>query len=205
MAYAKKTLLDLKQSLADRHDSGTVPTSSATLSFWVRLLNKGVNYCADRLRLVKSTILTTSSGTIALPDDFIAINKVFNSSNTEYYQVDGDGKGQQTGSVFWVTGNHADGYYLNTPTDEAYTVYYSFRPSEMSSDTDECIIPDPEAVVAYAYSMLRRSETDPIGDAEQSLQECDSRLAELQDAKSINDNFSGLRTMDSATTKFYWE
>ena len=77
MAYTKKTLADLLQGIADRHDSGVLPTSSADLSFWTRLLNKGQAYCADRLRLEKNTSLTTVSGTIALPDDFLVINRVF--------------------------------------------------------------------------------------------------------------------------------
>jgi len=97
----------------------------------------------------------------------------------------------QTGYVYWITGNHTDGFYLNTPTNATYTVEYAFKPVEMSSSSDVCIIPDPEAVVAYAYSFLRRSETDPIGDADKALQECDTRLTELQDAYSINSNFTG--------------
>jgi hypothetical protein len=204
MPYAKKTLADLKQSLADRHDSGTLPTASATLSFWVRLLNRGVNYCADKLRLEKKKDYTTASGTIVLDDDFLVVNSVF-LDDSAYAQVDANDKEQQSGTVYWITGNHVDGFYLNTPTDDTFTVYYSFKPVEMAADVDECIIPDPEAVVAYAYSFLRRSETDPIGDAEQALQECDARLSELQDAKGINENFTGFRTMDSATSKYFWE
>jgi hypothetical protein len=205
MPYAKKTLADLKQSLADRHDSGTLPTASATLALWVRLLNRGVNYCADKLRLEKSTALTTASGTIALPDDFLVVNRVFNSDNNEYYMVDSHDKTLHTGSVYWITGNHFDGFYLNAPSDLILTVYYSFKPVEMSADADECIIPDPEAVVAYAYSFLRRSETDPIGDAQQALEECDNRLAEMQDAYGINQNFTGIKTTEELSTKYSWE
>jgi hypothetical protein len=203
--YVKKTLADLKQSLADRHDAGTLPTAAATLTFWTRLLNRGVNYCCDKLRLTKSTTLTTASGTIAMPDDFLVINRVFDSSNNEQSQVAQDDLAQHTGSVFWITGNHTDGFYLNSPADKAYTVEYSFKPTELSSDSDICIIPDPEAVVAYAYSFLRRSETDPIGDADTALQECDNRLAELQDANSINNNFSGFVIPDVISTKYSWE
>jgi hypothetical protein len=191
MAYAKSTLADLKQSLADRHDSGILPTDSATLTFWTRLLNKGQAYCADKLRLTKPTSLTTSSGVIALPDDFIAIARIFEGEN-EYAQIGIDEVPyQEEAYVYWITGNHDTGFILNTANDVALTVIYSYRVADMSSDSDECVIPDPEAVVAYAYSFLRKSETDPIGDADASLQECDNRLTEIQSVQNINDGGLG--------------
>lgn len=186
MAYTKKTLSDLKVSLSDKHDSGTLPTDAATLAYWTRLLNEGMAYCADILRLSKSTSLTTSSGTIALPDDFILVDKVVNASNVELSEInqsDSDGAG---GTVFWITGNHSSGFYLNTPTDETYTVYYTYRPAEMSSNSDVCIIPDPEAVVLYAYSKLRMAETDPLGDADKSMGEANRRISELADQMQLN-------------------
>ena len=191
MAYTKKTLADLKQSLCDRHDSGVLPTDSATLTFWTRLLNRGQAYCADKLRLTKSTSLTTVSGTIALPDDFIAIERVFEGT-TEHVQIGiGDVASQDTDLYFWITGNHDSGFSLNTEEDVALTVIYSYRVPEMTTNIDECVIPDPEAVVAYAYSFLRKSETDPIGDADSALQECDNRLIEIQSVQNINDGGIG--------------
>ena len=195
MAYTKKTFLGLKQSLSDRHDSGVLPTASATLSFWGRLLNRGMVYCSDKLRLAKEATLTTVSGTIALPDDFLVINKVFKGT-TPLALISQDDNEFKNGLVYWISGNHTDGFYLNTTDDETYTVEYSFRPAEMVADGEVCIIPDPEAVVSYAYAMLRKSETDPIGDADAALAECDTRLAEIQDAYSINTGFTGFTTMD---------
>jgi hypothetical protein len=205
MAYTKKTLSDLQQSLADRHDSGTVPTDASILAFYTRWLNKGQAYCVDKLRLVKSTSLTTASGTIALPDDFLVIKEVYGSDNTPLTQVNQDDKLAQSGLVFWITGNHLDGFSLNTTTDKTYTVRYSFKPAEMSASGDECIIPDPEAVVAYAYSFIRKSETDPVGDASSALQECDARLVEMQDALNINNAFSGFIIPEQVTNKYSWE
>lgn len=193
--YTKKTLADLKQSLADRHDSGVLPTVAATLAFWTRLLNRGVNYCADKMRMAKDATLTTSSGTIALPDDFLVVNSV-NKSDTPLSQVDATDLQSQTAETFWITGNHFDGFYLNTGEDETYTVNYSFKPAEMTTDSDICIIPDPEAVVAYAYAMLRKSETDPINDADKALGECDTRIVEMIDADSINNNFQGFNILN---------
>lgn len=205
MAYTPKTLSDLRTSLADRHDSGVLPTSSATLSFWDRLLNRGQAYCADRLRLEKSTSLTTVSGTIALPDDFLVINRIYDADSNEQSPVDKDDKACQVGATYWIKGNQTDGFSLNTPYDKAYTVHYSFKPAEMSLTTDVCMIPDPEAVVAYAYGMLRKSETDPIEDADESIAECDSRLMEMQSTQTINDNFVGFRIDNSVDNKYSWE
>ena len=189
--YTKKTLTELQQSVADRHDSGVIPTSSVTLSFWARLLNRGQAYLADRLRLEKKEDYTTVNGTIALADDFLVIHRVYEGDD-EYTQVDKDDTDHQIGSVYWITGNHYSGFSINTPSDVTVTAYYSFKVAEMVSGTDECIIPDPEAVVAYAYGMLRKSETDPIEDANESLAEADRRLAEMQSVQTINDNFNGL-------------
>lgn len=205
MAYAKKTLADLKQSLADRHDSGTLPSDADTLNFWTRLLNKGQAYCADKLRLLKSTTLTTSSGSVSLPDDFLTISRVWNSSNNELAPVDQEDLAAHVAGTFWITGNHFDDFKLNTTEDKTYTVEYSFRPSEMVQNTDECIIPDPEAVVAHAYSMLRKSETDPIEDSAESMQECNDRLNEMISASNVNNNFTGFIQPDAITTKFSWE
>lgn len=192
MTYAKSTLATLQQSLADRHDAGVLPTSSATLAFWTRLLNRGIEYCADRLRLEKSTSLTTSSGSVALPTDFLLVKRVFTDDETELYQIDPDDVAtQDNGLAYWITGNHTDGFTFNVADDDTYTVYYAFKPSPLSSSSDICVIPDPEAVVSYAYGMLRKSETDPLEDAEASLRECDSRLMEIQSAQNLNNNFTG--------------
>lgn len=187
MPYAKKTLADLKQSLADKHDSGTLPTDSATLTYWTRLLNEGQAYCADILRLSKSTSLTTSSGTVALPDDFLLINKVVNSDYSELSQISFEDSSGVEDLVYWIKGDHTSGFSLNTPDDATYTVFYAYRPSPMSGATDVCIIPDPEAVVLYAYSKLRKAETDPLGDADSSMGEARKRLDELVSQYQMNE------------------
>lgn len=192
MAYTVKTLTELHNSLADRHDSGITPTSSATLAYWTRLLNRAVAYCADKMRMVKSKDYTTSSGTIALDADFLTIAMVF-EDELELIQVDQEYIPAQVAGTYWIEGNHFDGFTLNTTEDKTYTVVYSFRPEDMVNGTDKCIIPDPEAVVARAYGMLRRAETDPLEDADSALQECDDRLSEVQSAQNTNENFIGFR------------
>ena len=189
MPFTKKTLQDCLQGIADRHESnGVIPSSSAITSFWTRVLNRGVAYCADRLRLTKSTSLTTVSGTIALPDDFIIATDVFTASEEPLVRVDPDNLVAHTNGTFWITGNQTDGFFLNTTEDATYTVKYSFKPVEMSATSDKCIIPDIEAVVAYAYGLIRRTESDPFEDAETAIRECDTRLAEIQSQSSINSN-----------------
>jgi len=176
--YAKKTLLDLQQFIADKHDSGTLPTDTSTLSYWTRLLNNAQDYIADRLKLVKDTDLTTVSGTIALPDDFVSIKKVIND-DVVIAQIDKENANGLTGNIYWLKGNHKDGYSLNTPEDDTFTVYYVYNLAPLTLNTDECIIPDPMAVAIYAYAKLRQAETDPLEDANQSLGEAEARIIEM--------------------------
>ena len=76
--YSVKTLADLKQSISDRHDNGTVPTNSTILARYVRLLNRGVNYCADRMRLTTSDNITVAAvGNIS----FASLQSVRNKLN----------------------------------------------------------------------------------------------------------------------------
>lgn len=189
--YQLKTLADLKTSLSDRHDNGVVPTNTTVLARYVRLLNRGVEYCAEQLRLEKSASIVVASGVGDLPDDFIIINSVFDSDDNRYTMIGADDVESQTGFVYWVTGNQTDGFVLNTPNDGTFTVFYSFRPSPLSSNTDICLIPDIEAPVAYAYAMLRKSESDPFEDAERALQECDSRISEMASQYAINTDAIG--------------
>lgn len=200
MAYTVKTLANCLQSLADRHDAGVLPTSSSITTYWTRLLNNAQNYCADRLRLVKSTSLTTVSGVIAFPDDFMVIQNVVDADDRSWSLIASDESENAAGTVYWITGNQVDGFTLNIPsgTDYTFTVYYAFRPAEMVSNSDECIIPDIEAVVARAYAMLRMAETDPLEDADKSFGECDRRLSEIEMQKSSNEGGVAFTLQDNA-------
>lgn len=191
MAYAPKTLSDMKQSLADRHDNGTVPTNSTILARYVRLLNRGVEYCADKLRITKETTVTVTSGVGDLPVDFIVANNVFDSSGNEYFPIGQEQVAYRLGLRYWITGNQTDGFVLNTPTDGVFTVQYAFRPAPLVDNADICLIPDIEAPVAYAYAMLRKGESDPFEDSELSLQECDDRIAEMASSYASNQNVTG--------------
>lgn len=185
--YAKKTLSNLLQSVADKHDGGDLPSDSATIAFWTRLLNEGQDYCASKLKLNKETPLTTVSGEIALPDDFKTIQRVFKDEE-ELIQIPYDKSIGVMGLYYWITGNHLDGFKLNTPEDATYTVIYQFRVAEMVNNTDVCVIPDPQAVVLYAYAKIRMSESDPLEDATPSMDEADRRIDEIREDIILNDN-----------------
>lgn len=190
MAYAKKTLAGLRQSLADRHNNGTVPTSSTVLALWDRILNRGKDYCARKLALNSPTTLTTSSGTVVCPTAFLMVKEVYNSDEEKITRINETESTGAEGNVYWISGNHQSGFYFNVPSDndDTYTVHQAVHFEDMVNTTDICIIPDEEAVVAYAYSFLRRSEADPFEDADLSLQECDSRLAEVISVQNSNEN-----------------
>jgi hypothetical protein len=202
MSYAISTLTDLHQMLADKISAGVVPTSSVKLAYWTRMLNDGQQYCADRLRLTTSTSLTTTgatsttSGTIALPDNFVMIEKVIDSNGTQLQQINKeDSANIELVDAFWITGTHSN-WVLNTPTNDTYTVWYVYRLAPMVNTTDECLIPDPLAVVCYAYSKLRMAQTDPLQDADKELGESNRRCDEIVSAYIFNET-GGLKwTLD---------
>lgn len=151
------------------------------------MLNDGQDYCVRRLNQKKSTSLTTTSGSVALPDDFKSIEEVVDEDGNQLAQISKEDSASASGSCFWVTGNHLDGYTLNTPDDVQYTVWYSFHPAKMVNTTDECIISDPVAVVCYAYSKLRMAQTDPLEDADKEMSECERRINEMEFHEIKND------------------
>lgn len=200
MAFTTKTLSDLKQSLADRHEAGTLPTDSATLAYWVRLLNRAKDYCADRLKLTKGASVTTSGGTATLADDFLADVALVTEGGLTWELIAKEQSDMAGPLVYWITGNQDSRFTLNTATgqDQTFTHYYVYRPEDMSADADECVIPDSEAVVARAYGMLRMAEFDPAEDADKSLAECDRRLDEIIYQRNLNDGPQGMTIQANA-------
>lgn len=172
-----QTLLNLQQSLADRHDSGKLPTDSTKLALWTRHFNRGKNYCAKQLSLQKTASVVVASGTGTLPTDFYAGTDDVYLDGVQFVQDDAENI--HSGNVFWIDGSETGGYTFNSLTDGTYDVTYLYLPADMVNTSDICPIPDGEAVVAYAYAMIRKSETDPIGDVKDTLQEVDSRITDM--------------------------
>lgn len=186
MAYAKSTFSQLQLSFAYRYGASSIAELS-NLAQVKHFLNKGVQYCASELKIVKQSTVTVTSGTGTLPTEFKAVERVYDSSNNELKQISKEKSEGVTGLYFWITGNHLDGFVLNVPADGDYDVYHTFYPSDMVNDADICIIPDAEAVVAYCYGMIRKSETDPLEDADKALSECDNRLTSMKGDMTEND------------------
>lgn len=182
MAFTKSDLSDLKQSLADRHDSGVLPTDSTTVAYWIRLLNRGKDYCVDKLQIAPATSsTTTTSGTATLSDAFAFPSAVYTSGNVEVPQIKAEESEGRSDLCYWIAGDWESGFTFNVPTgyDDTYTIYRADKYEDMSADADICPVSDPEAVVAYAYSMLRKAETDPLDDADAAMAECERRIDEM--------------------------
>lgn len=197
MSYSKTTFSNLQLSLAYRYGENAIPSSgTSNRNFW---LNKAVQYMTDKLGLKKSATVTVSSGTGSLPTDYKDPVQVINSNDVEYKRVNQELYNDYSSSdtVYCITGNHKDGWTLKVPSDGDYTVYYHFFPEDMSDDSDICIIPDGEAVVAYAYAMLRKSETDPLGDAGDALAEAEQRLTDMIYNQQRQDRPLKFRILDS--------
>lgn len=176
MAYAKTTYTQLQLSLAYKYGEDAIPSSgTANRNHW---LNKAVQYIADRLKLQKNASVVVSSGSGNMPTDFKTIIRVVDSDNVQWEQVNKEDYDSVTSpaQVFTISGNHLDGYTLKTKDDGTFTIHYYFHPDDMSASSDVCIIPDGEAVVCYSYAMLRKSETDPLGDAQSNLDEMERRI-----------------------------
>ena len=189
MAYSKKTFGDLKQSLADRHDSGVLPTDTATLNYWARLLNRAKDYCVDYLEITEGVSVTTTNATAALATAFISPSVILNSDDQEVGLISQEQSGNASGPMCWITGDWDSGFTFNVPTgmDDTYTIYAKSEYEDMDADADVCPIDDAEAVVAHAYSMLRKAETDPLDDADEAMAECRRRLDTIKGQMSQRD------------------
>lgn len=195
--YTRPTFLDCKLSLAYRYGELAVPQSGdSNRNHWI---NKSVEYFCQHLFSKKETAVV-ADGTVDLPDDFRNIKDriIYDADENPYKQISEDDQFKYGGQgyVFWISGNPSDGYVLNTFTDGTFTYFYRFFPVPMSGNTDTCIIPDVEAVSAYAYAYLRKSETDPLGDADKALNEAETRLRDMIHDKTQNENDLIMKTLD---------
>ena len=199
MAYAKSTFEDLLLSLSYRYgESSTPPSGIENRKYW---LNRGVNYVLDRLKPVQTDTITVASGVCDLTSgagttlDFRSFVSLLDSNNHSIQIVSPDQYAHAEGNVCSITGNHTSGFTLNVKTDGTYTLWYRFYPSDMTADGDVCIVSDPEAVVAFAYAQIRRSETDPLGDVDKNLQECEDRINNMAEELSRNEGALTFKTL----------
>lgn len=196
MAYIKATLADLDLAFAYRYGESAAPSDSVKLAKRRHFFNRAVQYIADKLQLTKSSTVTVSSGTGSLPTDFKGMIRVEDGDGSQYLPVNKEESNPASGLIYWITGDHASGLSLNTKKDGNFTVFYEYFPSPMENTTDVCIIQDPEAVVAYAYGMVRKSETDPLQDADKALTECETRIQQMGKAMSENSGDFKMETLN---------
>jgi len=187
MAYTKSTFGDIQLSVAYRYGETALPDSGDdNRKFWI---NKGIEYCINQMKLRKTTNVVVASGEVALDDDFKVFTELRNSGNAPIALTPEKDYNAYSDSmlVCAVTGNYSIGHTLKVKVDGTYALTYEFFPAKMVDLTDICVIPDMEAVAAYAYAMLRKSETDPLEDAEINIREADNRIAEMNRDLGVND------------------
>lgn len=191
MAYAKQTFNDVLTSVAYRYGETSVPASG--IDNWKHWANKGVEYCAERLDLKKSVSITTINDVCVLNAsitdpamDFKSVSKLVDVNGRVIPISNNYERKVASAYTFSLTGDHATGITLHA-ADGTYTLYYNFYPAPMVSLTDVCIIPDGEAVSAFVYAQIRRSETDPLNDVEKNLQEVENRINKMSEELSKNE------------------
>ena len=113
---------------------------------------------------VKTDDITLAAGVATLPSDFnplwnISDARIVASSDNDdniFTQIRPEDRDSYTSDdyVFWITYDTAtDTYIFNSKTlTGTVTIYYNFSPSDLSSGTDVCIIPDVEATSYLAAS-----------------------------------------------------
>lgn len=192
MSYAKSTFNDILLSMSYRYGETSVPSSGIdNRKYWI---NRGIEFCVEQMDMQKSVSVVVTSGVADLnvstanpAPDFKSVVELRDSSDQKYTRVRSDEYAKRIGNVYCITGNHADGFVLNAKNDDTFTLHYRFYTTPLLNLTDVCIIPDPEAVAAYAYAQIRMSETDPLEDAQKNMDECKERIASMSENISRNE------------------
>lgn len=200
MAYSKPTFNDILLSLSYRYGESAVPSSGIdNRKYWA---NRGVEFIIDRLRVNKNVSVPVSSGVCNLSvstadpaPDFKSFSQLLDSDGYAYDIVDKEAYTKSSGRICCITGDHNTGYILNVKADGTYTLYYQFYVSPLVNSSDICSVPDAEAVAAYAYSQLRLSETDPLGDANANMQECLTRIDKMAEDMARNEGPLTFKTL----------
>ena len=179
MTYAKPTFGDMQLSLAYRYGETAIPSSgTANRNYWI---NRGVHYVLDKIKPLKSVSVVVSGGeyNLSATIDFKSADKLLDSQSNEYSGVAPDKYAQVEGN--WYT---IDNGILKAKSNDTFTMWYRYFPDTLTTTADVCPFTDSEAPVAYAYAMLRKSETDPLEDADKNMTECEERIKLMQ----INEN-----------------
>jgi hypothetical protein len=198
--YAKPTFNEILLSLSYRYGESSVPAAGIdNRKYWI---NRGIEFIVDKLRIRKNVTVTVASGVCSLSAttaepayDFKSFSQLLDSNGQEVPIVDREEYVEQGGQACCITGSHDTGFTLNVKTDGTYTLYYEFYISPLVNTTDICIVTDPEAVAAYAYSQIRMSETDPLEDAGKNMDECLNRIQRMAEDISRNEGPLTFKTL----------
>lgn len=136
-------------------------------NFGKRNINAAISDIVNRYPFswnVASTTLTLSSGTADMPNNFnprwglmdarIVVSDDNNDTVFTQVPIYERDKYSSDDYVFWITPDiSGDKYVFNTKTQTGtVTIYYYYVPTELSSDSDKCAVPDTEAVSYLAAS-----------------------------------------------------
>ena len=113
---------------------------------------------------LNTTTLTLSAGTASLPSDFNPIWGIYDArvstagqGNDNVFELIDVKDRDYFGSIdynYWLT-NSSGTYTFNTPIQTGtVTIYYYSLPTDLSGTTDNCIVPDGEAVAYLAASKM---------------------------------------------------
>jgi len=139
-----------------------------------------------------STAGSLSTGSFALSADYLPqwhledARIVTSSSSDDDYiftEISVKDRDQYTTSdyVYWLTYNTSTSVYNFNSLTQSGTVpyYYHFRPADMSSDSDECIVPDGEAVAYLAASKINALDPATKANSDKYLEEAMRRIENM--------------------------
>jgi hypothetical protein len=136
-----------------------------------------------------STDLTLAAGTSNLPSTYNPKWRIYDaritasstSDDNIFTEIDPKDRDRYGSSdyVYWIT-NNAGTFVFNTPTQTGtVTIYYYTLPTDLSGDSDACVVPDAEAVALMAASkhFLGEDQDDKLREMYQK--EAGSRIKEM--------------------------
>lgn len=137
-------------------------TSSSADAKGKRQINQAIRDILNKYPFswnIATTTLTLSSGTASLPATYnplwhlVDARIVSTGQDTIFTEIPIDARDSYTDAdyVYWITQTPAGTFVFNTLTQTGtVTIYYYSIPTDLSGDSDICVVPDGEAVAYLA-------------------------------------------------------